>query len=115
MSHMSTGSLEFTEQVFNTGGGACSHADAAESVYGAGGGGVRRREGRGFLSQLASNVKGGGGDCSDLSYRWVEGAGPLESLSQVPLWLLRDVKAGISGSNTDEPLGWRRGRGGVGG
>lgn len=54
---MSTGSLEFTEQVLNAGGGACSHADAAESVYGAGGGGVRRREGRGFLSQLASKVE----------------------------------------------------------
>lgn len=35
------------------------------------------------------------------------GEGPLESLSQVPLWLLRDVKAGVSGSDADEPLGWR--------
>ncbi len=23
------------------------------------------------------------------------------------LWLLRDVKAGVSGSDADEPLGWR--------
>lgn len=40
------------------------------------------------LSRLASKVKGQGGGCSDLSYRWVEGVGswPLESLSQVPLW-----------------------------
>lgn len=66
-------------------------------------------------ASVTAGVKGGGGDYSDLSYRWVEGAGPLESLSQVPLWLLRDVKAGISGSDADEPLGWRRGRGGVGG
>lgn len=57
----------------------------------------------------------GGGGCSDLSYRWVEGAGPLKSLSQVPLWLLRDVKAGVSGSNTDEPLSWRCGGSRVGG
>lgn len=30
------------------------------------------------------------------------------------LWLLRDIKAGVSGSDTDKPLGWRCGRGGVG-
>lgn len=61
----------------------CSHADAAESLFGAGGGGVRRRDaeegwwgwaGQGSLLQLASKVKGRGGGCSD-PYRWVEGGG----------------------------------------
>lgn len=44
------GGLQFTGRVLNTGVGVrlirCSHADAAESVCGAGGGGVRRRVGR---------------------------------------------------------------------
>lgn len=59
----------------------CSHADAAESLYGAGGGGVRHegegggRARQGSLLQLASKVKGRGGGCSDLSYRWVEEGG----------------------------------------
>lgn len=95
-----------------------SHADAAESVYGAGGGGVRRRGGRGGLKLRdkkglsdAAGLKGQGlgGGCSDLSFGtggW-GGEGLLESLSQVPLWLLRDVEAWVSGSNADKPLGWR--------
>lgn len=29
------------------------------------------------------------------------------------LWLLRDVEAGVSGPDADEPLGWRCGGGGV--
>lgn len=29
------------------------------------------------------------------------------------LWLLRDVEAGVSGSDADEPLSWRCGGGGV--
>lgn len=70
----------------------CSHADAAESPYGAGGDRVRCRRGAGgsigWLGaktglSVAAEVKGGGG-CSGLSYRWVEG--PVGSLSQVPLW-----------------------------
>lgn len=73
-----------------------SHADAAESVYGAGGGGVRRRGGRGGLKLRdkkglsdAAGLKGQGlgGGCSDLSFGtggW-GGEGLLESLSQVPL------------------------------
>lgn len=48
-------------------------------------GGARRDS----LSQLASKVKGRGGGCSDLTYRW-RGEGPLESLSQVPLWRDRE-------------------------
>lgn len=60
--------IQFTGWVLNTRVRVClircSHADAAEPVYGAGGGGVRRKWGRsrdrvrrGFLSQLASKVK----------------------------------------------------------
>lgn len=37
----------------------------------------------------------------------------LTALSQVPLRLLGDVEAGVSGSDADEPLSGRRGGGGV--
>lgn len=74
--------------MFNTGVGVrlirCSHADAAESVYGAGGGGVRRRRGRRRVGgagetrlSVAAGIKGqrSRGGRSDLSYRRVEGGG----------------------------------------
>lgn len=57
--------------------------------------------------QLASRVKGQKEAAAICRTGGWMGEGPLESLSQVPLWLLRDVKAGVSGSDADEPLGWR--------